>query len=88
MNIHIGCAGRSKMATEGFILKDQVIVFDDEETWDVRVQKDRDGLIYWRHDRDDWVRIENEGRFSLRRYKKGVALMTRGRCRQVPEATR
>jgi hypothetical protein len=87
-NIHIGCAGRSKISTQGFTFREQSVVFENGTVWNVRPREDRKALILWRQDNDDWIRIEENNRFSLRRYDHGRALMMRGHCRHVPDATR
>ena len=86
-NIHVGCAGRSATRTEAFRVQSAKVVFEAENAWEVRTQTDRGATILWRKGHADWIRIEPDGRFSLRRYSR-TPLMTRGTCRQVPEATR
>lgn len=86
-NIHVGCAGRTKVKTEAFRFQPDSVAFDDGSQWNVRIQSDRGATILWRTGHADWIRIETDGRFSLRRYDS-TALMTRGTCRQVPDATR
>lgn len=85
-NIHIGCAGRTKMKTEAFIFQDTKVTFEGGKTWQVLLHPDRGATILWRDGGKDWIRIERDGRFSLRRYP-GDAVMTRGTCRQVPQTT-
>ena len=87
-NIHVGCAGRSTRETSSFEISDQAVTFEDAEEWEISLTTDRDALILRRTGSNDWIRIEQDERFSLRRYVKGHALMTRGTCRQVPAATR
>ena len=87
-NIHVGCAGRTRIETSGFIAEDGSVAFEDGTVWPVRVQPSDGATILWRMDSRDWIRIEANGRFSLRRYRKMQAMMTYGDCVQVPAATR
>ena len=87
-NIHIGCAGRTRIRTEPFTATPEQVTFQDGEIWSVRDRPDRGGVVLHRRQSRDWVRIEADGVFSLRRYTRGRAMMTRGRCDQVPDATR
>ncbi|MEM1299571.1 MAG: hypothetical protein AAGH68_09855 [Pseudomonadota bacterium] len=87
-NIHVGCAGRTRVQTQAFTVSDGDVRFEDGGKWVIRETRDRDARIFWREGARDWIRIEADGRFSLRRYIRGRAAMTRGRCHHVPEATR
>ena len=88
-NIHIGCAGRSKLPTEPFDLTleppDAVVTLSDGETMRTPVVfsfRKEDAVMIFRDDRD-WIRIEPDGVYSQRIYRKGGALMTRGVCGPV-----
>lgn len=87
-NIHVGCAGRTRIETHPFDIQDGSVHFADGTVWPVRLQTDGSTKILWRQDSTDWIRIDDTGRFSVRRYRKGQAMMTRGKCAQVPAATR
>jgi hypothetical protein len=82
-NIYIGCAGRTRIRTEAFEIATQKIVFEEGEVWEIRSTPDRKAIIHRRSDHDDWIRIESDGRFSLRRYAPR-AMMTRGMCTPKP----
>ena len=84
-NIHVGCAGRTKVSTYAFRFDNRHVVFENDETWNVRPHPDRGATILWREGRDDWIRIEKDGRFSMRRYGTAETMMTRGKCRPVPD---
>ncbi len=85
-NIHIGCAGRSKLDTLAFTLDRKQVVFDDATRWTVNLadnflpNEKGDSALVLRHGKD-WIRLTADGRFSQRIYRKGKALMTRGTCR-------
>ena len=79
-NIHIGCAGRTRIETEAFEVSDQSVHFQGGEVWHVQTNPDRQAKILRRIDHNDWIRIESDGRFSLRRYETN-AMMTHGVCR-------
>ena len=87
-NIHVGCAGRTRIETHPFDIQEGSVHFADGTVWPVRAQTNSGATILWRQDSTDWIRVEADGRFSLRRYRKGQAMMTRGSCVQVPAATR
>ena len=87
-NIHVGCAGRTRIETRSFVTGDDAVSFADGAVWQIRTQATPDARILWRLESNDWIRIEQDGRFSLRRYRNGQAMMTRGKCAQVPAATR
>ena len=87
-NIHVGCVGRTRIETSAFVTREGSVSFKDGTVWPVRAQADDGATILWRRDSRDWIRVEADGRFSLRRYRKGQAMMTRGSCVQVPAATR
>ena len=82
-NIHVGCAGRTRVQTEAFTVSDYQVLFDGGEIWQIRTTADRDARILWHNDHQDWIRLEADGRFSLRRYAPR-AMMTRGMCRPKP----
>ncbi len=83
-NIHVGCAGRSKLPTVPFIAafhpKGVHIAFDDGTGWAVDVSGNGRYTLLRHRGSKDWVRIEKDGRFSQRIYREGGAQMTRGAC--------
>ena len=83
-NIHIGCAGRTTMPTQSFIIDNDRVTFSDTTLWHIRRQQDREAHILWRKNHRDWIRIEADGRFSLRRYDSATPMMTRGTCTTQP----
>ena len=82
-NIHVGCAGRTRIRTEAFEISNRQVDFEDGEVWEIRSTPDREAIIHRRSGRKDWIRIEPDGTFSLRRYAPR-AMMTRGMCRPKP----
>ena len=82
-NIHIGCAGRTRTETEAFQISDQRVQFQGGEVWQIQTTPDREAEILRRIEHSDWIRIESDGRFSLRRYAP-AAMMTRGTCTTTP----
>ena len=78
-NIHVGCAGRTTTPTHAFTIRENTAIFDNEDVWTVRSRQDREATILFRDEHRDWIRIEADGRFSLRRYAPD-AMMTRGKC--------
>ena len=83
-NIHVGCAGRTTIATQRFTVERDIITFGDATIWKIRRQTDRDADILWHKGHRDWIRVEADGRFSLRRYDSGSPMMTRGHCTGLP----
>jgi len=85
-NIHIGCAGRSKVPTQAFTLEigapvsRAVFANDDVLESRVAVSFDKDDPAVVIRDGRDWIRLQSDGTFSHRMYRNGQALMTRGSC--------
>ncbi|MEM6664680.1 MAG: hypothetical protein AAF666_21170, partial [Pseudomonadota bacterium] len=86
-NIHVSCAGRTRVPTQSFLFEDGLVTFENGDEWRVATTSDRGATILRLEASKDWIRIEADGRFSLRRYGR-LVIMTRGVCDQVPEATR
>ena len=82
-NIHVGCAGRTRLKTERFEISDQNVTFQNGSSWEADLTHDRRAMILRRANRPDWIRIEADGTFSLRRYAPR-AMMTRGTCSGMP----
>ncbi len=84
-NIHVGCAGRSKLATSAFritIRRNQSRVeFAAGTGWPAVATQSGGDLILRPEGGRDWIRIQPDGTFSQRIYRKGRALMTHGKCR-------
>jgi len=84
-NIHVGCSGRSRVATSPF----KVVVrrgrshvtFPDGTGWPVNATQSGGDLILRPENSRNWIRIAADGRFSQRIYRNGAALMSRGICR-------
>ncbi|MEM7745120.1 MAG: hypothetical protein AAF409_15550 [Pseudomonadota bacterium] len=91
-NIHIGCAGRSKLATEPFSLSFNVYAALHREGHapvPLSVTHSDGVSVFRAFAGPDWVRVvRREGYdvfdFSQRIYRAGSALMTRGTCRHSP----
>ena len=83
-NIHVGCAGRSELATLPFRVTPTEtgaeVTADGQEAVPARVARDRSGFVLRLDSSRDWIRIEGDGRYSTRIYRDDVALMTRGAC--------
>ena len=83
-NIHVGCSGRSTLATHGFSVsvskKAVQVAFDNGDKWAAQAPKlDGERVISLAGSRD-WIRIDRRGRFSHRIYRKNRALMALGQC--------
>ncbi len=88
-NIHISCSGRSDIETAPFVVtlsgEAAVLDFPDGRAPDVpsggpfRTGADF-ALVRLRPDAD-YIRVEADGRYSFRLYRRGVAYMSYGRCR-------
>ncbi|HSM40006.1 MAG TPA: hypothetical protein VK862_04595 [Afifellaceae bacterium] len=92
-NIHIGCTGRSAVAASPFT----VAVAGGEGRLDfaggaapvadlpldgaLTVPDDRGYLLVRLRPGFDYFRLEADGRYNLRIYHRGAALMSSGRCR-------
>ena len=100
-NIHIGCAGRSKLATQSFYLETvrsgSVVQFKDGTRWTDETTRSLEAEqteILLRNGQD-WIRLVAKSSkvasgdkpfdFSQRIYRKGKALMTYGSCEMRPK---
>lgn len=84
-NIHVGCAGVTKIRTSSFDLMirgkvAQVIFADSALSFSGRTERGRDLVIRLENSRD-WMRIEPNGRYSHRIYRAGGAAMSSGICK-------
>ncbi|MEM7525571.1 MAG: hypothetical protein AAF360_17795 [Pseudomonadota bacterium] len=82
-NIHVGCAGRSQIAARAFSVSVDgafAIVRRDDAAATYTVAPDRDRTILRPEFGEGWIRIDEDGRFAERIYRKSGALMSYGRC--------
>lgn len=86
-NIHVGCAGRSRIATFDF-----TVTLDGKrarvqpasagaETHTAPIEWAEDYAIVWLRPARDYLKITGEGTFSMRHYTRGTAYMSYGACR-------
>jgi len=83
-NIHVGCAGATKIRTSAFEVviagADARVTFAGADTvLHGRVSNVRD-LVIRLHNSRDWIRIQHDKRFSHRIYRKRGAAMSFGTC--------
>lgn len=83
-NVHIGCAGRTTLPTNGFLVTVEAngvdVNFDGGEAWMVQAPEVKGERVIRKLDSRDWIRIDRKDRFSHRIYRKGTALMAFGKC--------
>ncbi len=87
-NIHIGCAGVTAFKTANFkvaISGDHAFVkMDNASQYETgQVSNDNGFLIELAASRD-WIRIEQDGRYSHRIYRDEQAAMSYGVCQSLP----
>lgn len=85
-NIHVGCSGKSRLATAQITLlfhSNGVEVSMGSADWLARASR-HNGYIVLRplEGGRDWIRLQRNGQFSQRIYRFGGALMTRGKCKK------
>lgn len=85
-NIHVGCAGVTKIKTSPFDLTirgkvAQIIFADPASSMRGRTEQGRD-LVIRLENSQDWMRVEPNGRYSHRIYRAGGAAMSSGICTQ------
>lgn len=82
-NIHVACAGRSALAAPSLRVKISRsranVETSSSETLIGSLKEGRDRLITFEQGQG-YLRIETNGRYSLRRYIGGKALMSLGTC--------
>ena len=91
-NIHIGCAGRSKLPTEPFTLafaSTGMLHRNGKPPMVVSVKPGKTGTVFRPVGSTDWIRIEFTGKqegfpYSQRIYRKGESLMAHGTCLHAP----
>jgi len=79
-NIHLGCAGRTNRPTSDFQIADGGIAFSDGARWRVSTNRSHSGVVFRRRETNDWIRIDNDLRFSQRLYAPRGPLMAFGTC--------
>lgn len=83
-NVHIGCAGRTALSTNGFLVTVEAngvdVVFDDGKKWMAQAPELKGERVIRKSGARDWIRIDRKDRFSHRIYRKGAALMAYGKC--------
>ncbi len=83
-NVHIGCAGRTSLPTEGFsviVESDAVeLTFDGGEKWIAQAPEREGERVIRNSGSRDWIRIDHKDSFSHRIYRRGTALMAFGKC--------
>lgn len=84
-NVHVGCAGRTAVATHGFKItlsgSDALIAFADGRNWVADVTSSSSGAVYRQRGSRDWIRIDPKGFFSQRVYRARGPMMSYGTCR-------
>lgn len=91
-NIHVGCAGRSKIATGPFVLSfNDTGALHRKDTAPVRVSvtHSQHASVLRVPGTRDWIRVVRGDRldqfdYTQRIYRGGRALMSRGTCRHLP----
>lgn len=83
-NVHIGCAGRMSLPTDGFsviVTTNEVnVIFDGGDKWTAQAPEREGETVIRKADSRDWIRIDHKDSFSHRIYRKGKALMAYGKC--------
>ncbi|MBL4891138.1 MAG: hypothetical protein JKX91_04830 [Rhizobiaceae bacterium] len=83
-NVHIGCAGRTSLHTEGFsviVAANGVdVIFDGGEKWTAHAPEREGERVIRKSDSRDWIRIDHKDSFSHRIYRKNIALIAYGKC--------
>ena len=83
-NIHVGCAGRSRLKTSAFDVvfhKGRAsVTFANGTGWAAAVSGSGRNTLLRQTGTQSWIRVESDLRFSQRMYRKGEALMAYGTC--------
>ncbi len=79
-NVHVGCAGRTKLPTLDFTAMVDGVVFEDGSRWSGAASVSYSGAVYRRAGSRDWIRIDTGGAFSQRVYRDGGPMMAYGVC--------
>ena len=87
-NIHVSCSGATKIRTSSFKVSivegiAHVDFEGAEPSVRGRVAGSGDLVIRLENSRD-WIRIQQDGRYSHRIYRKGGAAMSHGTCERTP----
>lgn len=83
-NIHVSCSGRTHIATVPFQVSilgslAQVSFADAKSSIVGHVRNGPDTVVRLAGSQD-WIRIEPDGKYSYRIYRKGIAAMSYGMC--------
>lgn len=91
-NIHIGCSGRSRVKTTPFridLAPERATLTDATgQVTALQVHPSPGAVVLRDPESGNWIRLLRDGTFAQRLQARNPALMSRGRCRQVPDATR
>lgn len=86
-NIHVGCSGRSSIATFTFVVTmqdGQARVRAAPVAGEVRsgpIEWTDDYAIVWLRPTPDYIKVTADGSYSFRHYANGTAYMSYGNCR-------
>jgi hypothetical protein len=86
-NIHVGCSGRSSIATFTFVVTTQdgqARVQATPVAGEVRsgpIEWTDDYAIVWLRPTPDYIKVTADGNYSFRHYANGTAYMSYGNCR-------
>ena len=90
-NIHFACSGHSRVPTEDLsvvLVGDSAVLTPTTATGDAATRRgparfgERDAYLLVRFEpARDYFKVEADGRYSHRIYRRGGALMSRGTCR-------
>lgn len=85
-NIHVGCSGRSRLPSKAFSViiasKGVQVAFDSGKKWKTHAPKENGERVIRDPNSRNWIRIDRKNRFSMRIYRKGLALMALGKCQR------
>lgn len=86
-NIHVGCSGRSAIATSDFVIRvhgQQARLEPVPDEFSVRggpLEFAHDSAIVWLPPTLGYVKITADGTYSFRHYRQSAAYMSYGACR-------
>ena len=83
-NVHVGCAGRTKLRAPGFVVDlngdEATVLFDDGVAASAVVTRSHSGRVLRAAGAPWWIRIAPSGQFSQRIVTARGAAMSAGRC--------